>query len=389
MIPFSYNLRNLAVRRATTAASALGIALVVFVFSSVAMLAKGIERTVGVAGRPDVAVVLSRGSRAELESTLEEETAKLVLAKPGIAQGQDGELLVAKEMSIVLTMDKLGTSGVSNVTVRGIPAQALVQKFRPEVKLAAGRWAEAPDEVVVGKAIRGRFKGLELGSEVELRKNRSFKVVGVFEAGGSVFDSEVWADFETVRTIFGRTGLASALRVRLTTPDAFEGFKASIETDRAIPYKVVRETKYYQDQSDGLADFLTGMGYTIAVLFAIGAMIGAMITMHSSVANRQREIGTLRALGFSRGQILISFLIESTLLALAGGIVGALTSLLMGWVRFSMMNFATWSEIVLTFEPTPLIVLGALMFGSGIGLLGGFLPALRAAGTSPARAMRA
>lgn len=385
-IPISYNLRNLAVRRATSVAAGLGIALVVFIFSSVMMLNAGVRKTLGVTGRPDVAVVISKGSDAELSSTLEEEKTKLVLAKEGIARDGEGRLLASREIVIVLTMDKLGTTGVSNVTVRGLGPEGRL--LRPEARIVAGRWPEAPDEVVVGRAIRGRFKGLDVGQEVELRKNRAFKVVGVFATTGGADESEVWADFETLRTTFARTGLASSIRARLASADAFTGFEASIEKDKALAYEVMRETAFYERQSEGLAMFVTRLGMAIAIAFSLAAMVGAMITMYSSVANRQREIGTLRALGFRRYQILASFLFESVLLALGGGLVGAVASLAMGLVKFSMMNFASWSEIVLRFEPRPDIIVNALIFGGVMGVIGGFLPAWRASRMSPIQAMR-
>jgi putative ABC transport system permease protein len=214
-------------------------------------------------------------------------------------------------------------------------------------------------------------------------------VVGVFEDGGSSFESEVWADLNTVRTAFGREGLVSSVRLRLESPTKFDGFKASLEQNRQLGLEAQREGEYYDKQSQGLSFFITGLGIFIAFWFSIGATIGAMITMFGSVDNRQREIGTLRALGFSRLSIIMSFLLESTLLALGGGALGALAALALGFVKFSMMNFQSWAEIVIAFEPNFVSIGIAMLVGSVMGIVGGFFPAMRAAMTSPIDAMRA
>ena len=215
------------------------------------------------------------------------------------------------------------------------------------------------------------------------------KVVGVFSDGGSSFDSEVWCDLHTARTAFGREGYVSSVRVRLDAASKFDAFKALIEQDRQLGLNVQREADYYAKQSEMTADFLTIMGTMIAVLFSIGAMIGATITMNAQVANRQREIGTLRALGFSRSSILTSFLLESIVLAFLGGGVGAIASLGLQFVKITMLNAGTWSEIVFSFEPTPAILVRAVFLAGFMGVVGGFLPAIRAARVSPIEAMRA
>ena len=387
MLPISYNIRSLLVRKTTTIATASGIALVVFVFSSVLMLQNGIKRTLGLSGRADNAIVLSKGADAELSSTITTSQLSLLEAKPQLAQAAGGGVLAVEELVVVMTMDKLGTTGVANVQLRGVPIDALA--FRPEVRLIAGRAPNpARNEVLVGKAIRGRFRGLMLGQKFALRSNLEMTVVGIFESGGSSFESEVWASLDDLRSAFGRTGLASSVRVRLSSPDALVAFQKSVAEDPQLGFDVLRETEYYEKQSEGLAMFITVLGMVIAVFFSIGAMIGAMITMYGSVASRQREIGTLRALGFSRIGILTSFLAESIFLCAAGGLIGALGSLAMGAIRFSVMNFASWSEIVFTFTPTPGIILGSLAFAAFMGLLGGFFPAVRAARIAPAKAMR-
>jgi putative ABC transport system permease protein len=389
MIPLTYNFRNLAVRKTTTAAAAFGLAFVVFVFGSVMMLENGIRKTLGRSAATDVAVVLRKGANAELESAVEESTVNLVLNDTALPEPARGPRGVA-EIVVAILLEKIGTdaaTNLSNVTIRGVQDNGL--EFRPTARILAGR-APRPgtDEVMVGKAIRGRFAGLDLQQSFELKKNRRVTVVGVFEDGGSSYESEVWADIGTVRATFHREGYVSALRARID-PSRFDAFKTSVESNRQLNMRVLKEADYYEKLAEGSALFIQAMGTVVAIFFSFGAMLGAMITMFATVANRQREIGTLRALGFSRKSILLSFVIESVMLALVGGVIGAAGALGMGFVRFSMVNFASFSEIVFTFEPTPAILLRALVFAAVMGVLGGLLPAIRAARISPVDAMRA
>lgn len=388
MVPFRYNVRSLAVRKATTVATAAGIALVVFVLASSLMLAAGIKKTLGTAGRPENAIVLRMGSDAELGSVVEESSVPLILAAPGVAHDGRGQPLGSGEIVVVGAMEKLGTTGVTNVSVRGIPDD--VMRFRPETRIVAGRPARpGSDEAIVGARIRGRIKGLNLGQTFELKKNRPATVVGIFEAGGSSYESEVWVDREVLRQAYHREGIVSSVRVRLESPSKFDAFRAGVENDKRLGLQAVRETTFYEKQSEGVAIFIGVLGTIVSVFFAVGAMIGAMITMYAAVANRQREIGMLRAIGFSRTSILGSFVFESVLLAVLGGAVGAVAALGMGFVRFSMVNFASWSEIVFSFEPTPTVMGTALVAAGAMGLLGGLFPAVRAARTSPLKAIRA
>lgn len=387
MIPLSYNVRNLAVRKATTVASAGGIALVVFVLASSLMLSEGLRRTLATSGRADTAVVLRKGNNAELSSTIDDPTVGIVRSAPGVKAKSDGSPSAVGELMVVAFMETSDGKGRSNVQLRGVPSDVL--DFRPEVRVVEGRPIKpGTDEVMVGKAISGRFKNLRLGDSFELRKNRTAKVVGIFESGGTAFESEAWADLDVLRDAFGRRGVVSSVRVKLESPSRFEGFETAIESDKRLGLDAVPEAEFYEKQSEGTTLFITVMGVLIAVFFSVGAMIGAMITMYAAVANRKREVGVLRALGFSRPMIVASFLFESLLISLIGGGFGALCSLGMGFVSFSMMNFSTWSEIVFRFTPTPQIIGSSLLFGGVMGVLGGFFPALRAAAVSPVEAMR-
>jgi putative ABC transport system permease protein len=387
MIPIKYNVRSLTVRKATTVATGLGIALVVFVLASSMMLSAGIKKTLGTSGRPENAIVLRMGSDAELGSIVEDSSVPLVLAAPGVRVDEKGQPIGAAEIVVVGAMEKLGASGVTNVSIRGVTDN--VKAFRPEVHMAAGREARpGSDEAIVGARIRGRIKGLDIGQTFELKKNRPVTVVGVFEADGSSYESEVWVDRELLRQAYNRLGIVSGVRVRLDSPTKFDAFKVGVENDKRLGLQAMRETVFYEKQSEGVSTFIIFLGGAVSFFFAAGAMIGAMITMYAAVANRQREIGTLRALGFSRTSVLTSFVLEAVILAAVGGAAGTAASMGMGFVRFSMVNFASWSEMVFSFEPTPQIIVTALAFACGMGLLGGLLPAFRAAATSPLKAIR-
>jgi putative ABC transport system permease protein len=387
MIPLSYNLRNLTVRKTTTIATATGLAIVVFIFSSVLMLANSVERTLGRAADPGIALVMRKGADMESASGIEEPSTRIVLSSPGIAMNSDGKPVGIAESVIAILLEKIGGDGLANVQVRGVPDHALA--FHSQVAIVEGRPARpGTDEVIIGQAIRGRFEGLEMGQSFELGKNRVVRVVGILSADGSAYESEIWGDINTVQTAFGREALVSSVRVRLASPSSFDVFKASVLQNRQLELDVIREVDYYDKQANGTRALLQGLGTLMAVLFGLGAIIGAVITMHSSVENRRREIGTMRALGFPRLQILISFLIESIILALFGGAIGVLASMAMSFVTFSTVNLGSWSEVVFTFEPTPAIIVSSVLAAIVLGFMGGFFPALKAARMSPLQAIR-
>jgi putative ABC transport system permease protein len=388
MIPIRYNTRSLIVRKTTTFASAGGIGLVVFVLASALMLKAGIKKTLGVSGSPDHAIVLRMGSNAELESVVEESSVPLIMAAPGVKIDERGKPRGTSEVVVVAAMEKVGVKGVTNVTIRGVPDD--VMTFRPEVKIVAGRPARAgTDEAIVGAQMRGRIRDVDLDRTFELKKNRPAKIVGVFEANGSSYESEIWVDRETLRQAYHREGMVSSVRVQLDSPTKFDAFRAGVENDKRLGLKAERESVFYEKLSENTATLMGVLGTAVSIFFALGAMIGASITMYAAVANREKEIGTLRALGFSRSSILMSFLLEAVALAVAGGIVGAAASLAMGFVHFSMVNFSSWSEVVFSFQPTAPIIAWSLAWACGMGLVGGFFPAVRAARTSPLKAIRA
>jgi putative ABC transport system permease protein len=387
MIPLQYNVRSLAVRKATTLASASGIALVVFVLASTLMLNAGIKKTMATSGNPDNAIVLRMGSDAELGSVIEDSSVPLILAAPGVKADERGQPMGVAEIVVVGAMEKLGETGFTNVTIRGVSDN--VMAFRPEAHLVAGRAPRAgTDEAIVGARIRGRIRGVDLDQSFDIKKNRPVKVVGVFEANGSAYESEVWVDRDLLRQAYGRLGVVSSVRVHLDSPAKFDAFRAGVENDKRLGLQALRESTFYEKQSEGAAIFVGALGTVVSVFFAIGAMIGAMITMYAAVANRQREIGTLRALGFSRSSVLFSFLLEAVILSIIGGAIGAAASLSMAFVHPSMVNPASWSEIVFSFDPTAGVIVKALVFAGVMGLVGGLFPAVRAARTSPLKAIR-
>lgn len=388
LIPLSYNVRSLFVRKTTTVATALGIALVVFVLSSSLMLGHGIRNTLVSNGSDSRAIILRKGSDTELASGIDANVVGLIMAAPGVKRDPDGQVLGTPDVVIVAILDKVGSEGyVSNVQVRGVQPSAF--KVRPEVRIIEGRPAQpGTDEVIVGKGIAGNFVGTGLGQSFELKKNRPVKVVGIFEANKSSFESEIWADIETVRASFGRGSSSSSVTVQLTSAEAYDGFAAYVENDKQLGLEPFREKSYYEKQSEFTSNFIIGLGSVIAFFFSVGAMIGAMITMYGTVSQRAKEVGTLRALGFSRSAVLLSFVFESSVLALIGGAIGGVASLGMSAVRFSMMNFATWQEISFSFDPSPSIILGSIAAGGLMGIFGGFFPAVRAARLSPIAAMR-
>lgn len=387
MVPVKYNVRNLVVRRTTTIAAAFGLALVVLVIAGAQMAVNGLEKTLGRGSSDDVAIVLRKGSDAELPSGIEDKNVNMVVAAAQQV-GATKKPMSVGEVVVVILLEKLGANGVSNVTVRGTPEDGIA--FRPTMKIIEGRApATGADEVVIGKQIRGRFEGMEIGQSFELKKNRKVKVVGVFEDGGSAYESEVFVDLHVLRQTFAREGYVSSVRVRLDSPSKFDAFKANIESNRQLGLVVMREADFFEKQSEQTGFLLKFIGYMVGVFFAIAAVIGATITMNAQVAGRTREIGTLRALGFSRLSILFSFLLESVVLSLIGGAVGAIAALGLGFIKVTLINFSSWSEIVWSFEPTPKILVSSVLLAGFMGVIGGFLPAIRAARVSPVEAMRA
>jgi putative ABC transport system permease protein len=384
-IPFAYSLRNLWTRRLTTVLTVSGMALVVFVFATILMLAQGLQKTLVETGSYDNAVIIRKGSGSEVQSWVDRAQAGIIETDPIVATGTDGKPLVARELVVLIGLAKKDTEKVSNVTIRGISEASLA--LRPQVVLIRGRMpAMGSSEVVVGSSVARRFKGADLGGELRFGM-RQWRIVGIFDAGNTGFTSEIWGDVEQLMPAFRRPVFSSMI-LRMNNPSQFEAFKLRVETNPRLTQEVKRETRYYLEQSEMMAKFLRILGISLTLIFSLGAIIGAMITMYAAVANRIGEIGTLRALGFRRRSILISFLMEALLLGLAGGLAGLLFASFMQLVEVSTVNFQTFSELAFKFSMTIGIAVKALLFAVIMGFLGGVLPALRAAHMNIVEALR-
>jgi len=374
-IPFSYSLRNLWTRRLTTVLTAGGMALVVFVFAAILMLAAGLQQTLVETGSPDNVVVIRKGSMTEVQSGLDRQQASVIETEAEIALGPEGERLAAKEVVVLISLPKRDRDKPANVVIRGIAAASVA--LRPQVRLMEGRLPRAGSaEIMAGQSIAGRFKGGGLGETLRFGM-RDWRIVGIFDAGNTGFNSEIWGDVDQLMQAFRRPVYSSAI-FRLRNPRAFEAVRARLEGDPRLTVEAKRETRYYRDQSEMMATFLRILGITLTIIFSLGAVIGAMITMYAAVSNRTGEIGTLRALGFQRGSILAAFLMESLLLGFIGGCLGLFFASFMQLFTVSTMNFQTFSELAFSFTLTADIVWKALGFSLLMGLLGGVLPAVRA-----------
>lgn len=372
----AYSLRNLLARRLTAALTAGGMALVVFVFAAILMLAEGLERALVDSGSPENAVVLRKGSNSEVQSPVAVFEAAIVESLPGIAAGADGRPLAARELVVLIQLPRRGGEGTSNVTLRGVSERSL--RLRPQVRLAVGRMPQPGlAEVVVGQGASQRFAGAGLHEELAFA-NRTWRVVGLLDAGNTAFDSEIWADADLLLQAFRRRSYSSVL-LRLEEPGRMEELRGRLEGDPRLSLEVKREIDYYREQSEATATFLRILGTALAAIFSVGAVVGAMITLYAAVAHRTAEIGILRALGFPRGVILAAFLTEAVFLGLAGGLAGMLAAAGLEALTVSTTNFQTFSEVVFRFRLSGPIALEALGFALLMGLAGGLLPALRAA----------
>jgi ABC-type antimicrobial peptide transport system permease subunit len=373
-------------RRLTTILTAGGMALVVYVFATVLMLAAGLEKTLVSTGEDDNVVVIRRGAQTEVQSGVDRRQASVVESLPDIATGQDGQRLISKEPVVLINLPKRNTGKAANVVIRGVTPAGLV--LRPQVQIVEGRmFRPGTSEVIAGRSIANGFKGAGIGETLRFA-SRDWTVVGVFDAGHTGFDSEIWGDAEQMLQAFRRTGFSSVI-FKLADADRFEEVKKELESDPRLTVEAKRERRFYADQSEALSKFITYLGTSISVIFSIGAIIGAMITMYASVASRVSEIGTLRALGFSRGAILAAFLGEALLLGLVGGLVGLTAASFMQALSISTTNFQTFAEIAFSFTLTPGIVLASIAFSLAMGFVGGFLPAARAARMKIVDALRA
>jgi putative ABC transport system permease protein len=384
-IPYYYSFRNLWTRRLTTFLTASGMAMVVFVFAATLMLAEGLRKTLVETGSYDNVVVIRKSSNAEVQSGVDRLQASIVESQPEVALGANGERLLAKELVVLINLPKRGTGKPANVVIRGVGPASLL--LRSQVQLREGRMPRPGSaEVIAGASIARRFTGGGMGETIRFGM-RDWTVVGIFDAGTTGFNSEIWGDVDQLMQAFRRPVYSSVL-FRLRDSSAFAAVKERIEGDPRLTLEAKRETRYYLDQSEAMARFLHILGLTLTIVFSLGAMIGAMITMYAAVANRTTEIGTLRALGFEKFSILMAFILESLFLGLIGGLAGIVAASFMQLITISTMNWATFSELAFGFAMTGEIVWKSLVFSLIMGFVGGVLPAFRAARMNIVDALR-
>ncbi|KAI3592111.1 ABC transporter, permease protein [Cupriavidus sp. U2] len=386
VIPLHYIARNVWARRLTTALTAGGLALVVFVFATMLMLDAGLKQTLVTTGERDNVVVIRKGAETEIQSAITRDQAAALEMYPSIAMTPEGRPMASREAVVLISLTKTGYTTPSNVVIRGV--SPLGVPLRPQVRLTEGRvFKPGSSEIIVGSSIAKGYGNVRIGDHLRFAQ-RDWTVVGHFDAGGSGFDSEIWGDVDQLMQSFRRASYSSMV-LRLANTDAFDKFRADIDVDPRLANEAKREQQFYSDQSKALSAFINILGITLTTIFSVAAMIGAMITMYASVANRVGEIGTLRALGFQRANVLMAFLIEAVLLGLVGGIAGLLCASLMQFASFSTTNFQTFADLSFRFVLTPAIIVKTLLFSMAMGLIGGFLPALRASRLNIVDALRA
>jgi putative ABC transport system permease protein len=385
-IPLTYNLRSLKVRWTSTVVAVLGIAGTVGVFVAMLALAQGFKATLVASGSSNNALVRRAGATSEMESVVPLDQVRAVEDAPGIARGSAGPL-VSPEVVVIANFPLKQGGTDANVQVRGVSSKVL--SVRDSTKIVAGRFFEPGlAELVVGRNVAQSYDGFDLGKTVRFGGGR-WTVVGVFDAGGSAFDSELWCDASVLNQVYQRPrNIFQSITVRLTSPDALNVFKDAVTADPRLTLQVDREVDYYEKQSRMLTTLITVLGMIIAVVMGVGAVFGALNTMYSAVAERSREIATMRAVGFGVGSIVMSFLFEALCIALVGGLIGCVSVLPLNNLTTGTMNWQTFSHLAFAFRVTPLLLVSGVIFALLMGLVGGVPPAIRAARQRIAVALR-
>jgi putative ABC transport system permease protein len=385
-IPLSYNLRSLRVRWASTVVAVIGIAGTVGVFVAMLALAFGFKATLVASGSPQNALVRRAGASSEMESAVSLDQVRVIEDAPGVARGPEGPL-VSPEVVVIAAFPLKSSGTDANVQVRGVSPKVLA--VRNNVKISAGRmFRPGLNELVVGRNVSSAYAGFDLGG-TKTFGGGAWTVVGVFDAGGSAFDSEVWCDQNILSAMYKRPLNAfQAATVHLTSADAFQRFKDSLTADPRLTVQVDRETAYYEKQSRTVTTLILVLGGMVAVIMGVGAVFGALNTMYSAVAERSREIATMRALGFGATAVVLSFMFESVCIALLGGAIGCIAVLPLNGFTTGTMNWQTFSHLAFAFQVTPQLLGGGLIFAVLMGVLGGAPPSIRAARSTIAVALR-
>lgn len=385
-IPFSYNLRSVMNRPVSTATTALGIGLTVAIYIGALALAAGFQASLVTTGSTDNALVLRKGADSEISSGISLEASSILKSHPAVAVGPDGRPRASAEMVIVVNKDRLGQKGSSNVMLRGVDPAA--PDLRGGIQLVAGRmFTPGTDEVIVAKRIAGRFANCNVGDRLRFEQ-RDFTVVGQFTAKGSAFESEIWGDANVLMPALHREGFYQTFVFRMRDAAQFDQVKKQLEADPRLQVQVLRERQFYAQQSELFTNLITGIGLFITIIMAIGAVFGAANTMYAAIGARTREIATLLVLGFRPGAVMASFVAESVIIALIGGLVGCLLALPMNGITTGTTNFQSFSEMAFQFQVTPVILAQGLGFAALLGLIGGFFPALKASRQTLSRTLR-
>jgi len=374
-LPLHYNVRNVRVRWQVTLLAVGGIALVIAVFAVLMSMSEGFKAALRSTGRPDNAIVVQRGSGSELTSGVPLADRNMLAVDERVARDASGQPLASWEQVIVIGLPRIRDGQPANVTLRAVTERAF--EVRGGIRVVEGRsFTPGLDEVIVGRKLTKRISSLAIGQHVKYQQ-KQFAIVGLFESEGAAFESEIWGDYDTFSAIFQRGGSSNSLVLRMKDPAAIPELDRFVRAQPQMQLQALSEQRYYEEQAGPLARVLNGLASFVAFVMGIGAVFGAINTMYAIVASRTREIGTLRALGFSRRAILASFLIESVILALVGGAIGCLLAFPMNGFSTGTGQTQSFSEIAFNFQITPGIVLRGMIFAVVMGVLGGLLPALR------------
>ena len=380
------NLRNLPKRLGSSVVAVVGVGAVVLVFAAVLSMAAGLEKTMMATGSDDTAVIMRSGSTSELNSGLSNEQTLIVANAPGVLKDGDSPIISA-ELYVITDVKKRSSGTDANVPFRGVQQGAFA--VRDNVKISEGRMFEpGKNEIVVGRAAQSEFVGLNVGETIRFGQTE-WAIVGSFDAGGSVSESELWTDIRVLQSAYRRGNSFQSIRVKLESPESIETLRETLDADPRIDPDVMSERDYYSSQSQGLVQFIKLIGYPLTILMAVGAIFGALNSMYSSVSVRGKEIATLRALGFGPTAVLFSTVIESVLLALTGGVLGGLIAFaVFNGFQVSTLNGASFSQVVFNFAVTPELLIQGLKAALIIGVVGGLFPAVRAARLPVAQALR-